>query len=401
MKKIGFVIPWYEKSIPGGAEMELRGLTRHLHERGIELDILTTCVKEFSADWNVNYYQEGLDESDVVPIHRFPVKVVDRTRFAAINKKFMERMPVSLQEEDIFLKEMVNSQKLYQYMEEHQEEYSLFVFIPYMFGTTYYGTQICPRKSVMIPCFHREGYAYMKRFAEQYSKVAGMIFNAKPEQELASELYDLSRVRTITLGIGMDTEIEGNAKRFCETYHIDAPYILYAGRKDAGKNVHTLIRYFEQYKRDNDTDLKLILIGGGTIDVPAAIKNEVIDLGFVPAQDKYDACSGALLLCQPSRNESFSLVIMESWLCGRPVLIHADCEVTKNFVLESNGGLYFDNYPEFAGCVDYITENPLEAKQMGDNGQCYVKQNFDWNVILNKCIDFFEELCENEENCDC
>lgn len=401
MKKIGFVIPWYEKSIPGGAEMELRGLTSHLHEHGIEVEILTTCVKEFSADWNVNFYKEGLDESDVVLIRRFPVKVVDRTRFAAINKKFMEGMPVSPQEEDVFLQEMVNSWELYQYMEEKQEEYSLFVFIPYMFGTTYYGSQVCPRKSVLIPCFHQEGYAYMKRFAEQYSKVAGMIFNAKPEQELARELYDLSGVKTITLGIGMDTEIEGDAKRFCKTYHVDTPYILYAGRKDSGKNVRTLIRYFEQYKRDNDTDLKLILIGGGTMDIPDVIRNEVIDLGFVPTQDKYDAYSGALLLCQPSRNESFSLVIMESWLCGRPVLIHADCDVTKNFVLESNGGLYFDNYPEFAGCVDYITENPLEAKKMGDNGKCYVKQNFDWNVILNRCVEFFEELCENEENRNC
>lgn len=401
MKKIGFVIPWYEKSIPGGAEMELRGLSSHLHERGVAVEILTTCIKEFSADWNVNYYQEGLDESDVVPIRRFPVKEVDRTRFAAINRKFMEGMPVSLQEEDIFLEEMVNSQSLYHYMEANQQEYSLFVFIPYMFGTTYYGVQVCPEKSVLIPCFHREGYTYMKRFIQQYSKVAGMMFNAKPEYELAKEVYDLSRVGTITLGIGMDTEISGDEARFREKYAIPQPYLLYAGRKDAGKNVHTLLRYFAQYKKDNEADLKLVLIGGGTIAIPEEVKNDVMDLGFVPTQDKYDACSGSLLLCQPSRNESFSLVIMESWLCGRPVLVHEACEVTKNFALESNGGLYFENYPEFAGCVDYVMEHPKEAEQMGINGQEYVRQNFDWDVILERCIRFFEDLCEDEKNCDC
>ena len=37
MKKIGFVIPWYSEKIPGGAEMELRGLTTHLHEAGVEV----------------------------------------------------------------------------------------------------------------------------------------------------------------------------------------------------------------------------------------------------------------------------------------------------------------------------------------------------------------------------
>ena len=62
MKKIGFVIPWYSERIPGGAEMELRGLTTHLHESGVELEILTTCVKEFSADWNVNFFREGVEK---------------------------------------------------------------------------------------------------------------------------------------------------------------------------------------------------------------------------------------------------------------------------------------------------------------------------------------------------
>ena len=33
MKKIGFVIPWYYKDIPGGAEQELRGIVKHLHEK--------------------------------------------------------------------------------------------------------------------------------------------------------------------------------------------------------------------------------------------------------------------------------------------------------------------------------------------------------------------------------
>ena len=58
-KKIGFVIPWYSEKIPGGAEMALRGITTHLNEMGVSLEILTTCVKEFSSDWNKNYFKEG------------------------------------------------------------------------------------------------------------------------------------------------------------------------------------------------------------------------------------------------------------------------------------------------------------------------------------------------------
>lgn len=46
MKTIAFVIPWFGFDIPGGAEMELKGLVSHLHDAGVKVEILTTCVKE-------------------------------------------------------------------------------------------------------------------------------------------------------------------------------------------------------------------------------------------------------------------------------------------------------------------------------------------------------------------
>ena len=52
MKKIGFVIPWYGENIPGGAEMELRQVTDRLHRAGVELEILTTCIKDAGSDWS-------------------------------------------------------------------------------------------------------------------------------------------------------------------------------------------------------------------------------------------------------------------------------------------------------------------------------------------------------------
>ena len=36
--------------------------------------------------------------------------------------------------------------------------FAVFLFIPYMFGTTYYGMRVCPQKSVLVPCLHKESY---------------------------------------------------------------------------------------------------------------------------------------------------------------------------------------------------------------------------------------------------
>ena len=335
MKKIGFVISWHGQNIPGGAEMALRGVTEHLNRAGVEIEILTTCVRDFMADWNENFYEPGLTVENGIPVRRFKVRKRNTDAFGKINAKLMNNEKLTAQEEEIFCKEMVNSPDLYKYIEKNKDEYHCFVGIPYMFGPVYQMCKICPEKAVLIPCFHDESYIYMDVFKKAFSNIKGMIFNAEPERVLAERVYDTSNQKLITPGLGLDTKLVYDEERFRAKYDIQDPFILYAGRKDVGKNIYTLIRYFAEYKKRNRNSLKLVLIGGGDVKIPRSIQKHVYDLGFVSIQDKYDAYGAASVLCQPSKNESFSFVIMESWLCRRPVLVHNDCDVTKHFAVTS------------------------------------------------------------------
>ncbi len=394
MKKLGFVIPWYSDTVKGGAETELRGIVKHLSASGVELEILTTCVKEFSSDWSVNFYKEGPADEGGIKVLRFPARKRDTEAFDSINLKFIKGIPVSAEEEQIFMREMVNSPKLYEYINDHQDEYSLFVHIPYMFGTAYNGIKVCPGKSVLIPCLHEEAYAHMSLWNDVFSKLAGMIYLSTPEMKLANELYDLTEVKQEVLGAGVDSDFDPDPSRFREKFKINDPFILYAGRKDTGKNVDLLIRYFCEFKKRNPSfdSLKLILIGGGSIDIPKDYSTQIIDLGFVDREDKYDACAASLCMCQPSTHESFSIVIMESWLCGRPVLVHENCDVTCAFARESNSGLYFRDFYDFEGAVKYYLQNPDTADAMGNTGRQYVLERFTWDVITRKFTDFLKEV---------
>ena len=390
--RIGFIMPWFGMDITGGAEAELRELVLHLKGTDLEFEVLTTCVKSFSSNWSENYHKEGITVENGVTIRRFKADERNEEAFDKVNWKLIQNISITAEEEETFIHEMVNSSALYQYMRDNENEYNLFVFIPYMFGTTYYGVKVNPSKAVLIPCFHDESYFYMDIFKELYSNVAGIIYNAIPERKLTEKHYELQDVKQIVMGIGMDTDIRGDARYFLEKYHIKTPFIIYAGRKDAGKNVDLLLRYFSEYHRRQASDLGLVLIGGGEIAIPADISDKVYDLGFVEKQDKYDAYAAAELLCQPSYNESFSLVIMESWLCGRPVLVNDRCAVTKNFAREANGGLYFGNYFEFESAVNYILSHKEEAEAMGRNGKEYVEYHFAWDKIVERYIQFFNEL---------
>lgn len=399
MNKIAFVCPWYGDTIKGGAEAELRGLAKHMSAAGVDVEIISTTVKEFTADWSKNYYKPGVTMEDNLQVRRFKIRKRDTVDFDRVNEKLMNnRLPLSKEDEEIYFREMVNSPDMYEYIRNNKQKYSLFVFIPYMFGTTYYGIQECFEKAVLIPCLHDESYIYMNGFKEVFPKLAGMIFHAQPECDLAKRVYDLSKVKTYVLGEGVDTGVKGDAKAFREKFNIYSQFVLYAGRKDRGKNIYTLIEYFSQFKRNAVTqdqkDMKLLLLGGGTVDIPEKYKSEIIDLGFVSKEDKFNAYAAATCLCQPSEKESFSLVVMESWLCKRPVLVSGKCNVTRHFASLTNGGLYFESYYEFEGALNYLINHKDDSDIMGENGYNYVMNNFAWDVIVDRYYKCFQELAE-------
>lgn len=392
--KLAFVTPWYGEKIPGGAEMELRGIANHLAQAGHEVEILTTCIKEFLSDWSEDYYAPGSEKIGDVLVKRFRVRPRDTKLFDAINYKYIYEERLNPDEEYIYLRENVNSVQLYQYIKNHLSDYDAFIFIPYMFGTTYYGILQCHEKAILIPCFHDESYIYNKNYKNAFEKLKGIIYHAEPEKLLANRVFDLSNVKQGVLGEGVETDFSYDADRFRNKYNIHDDFILYAGRKEVGKQVDMLLDYFNEYKYHHNTDLKCILIGGGQIDIPKEVKDYVIDLGFVDAQDKYDAYAAALCTCQPSSHESFSLVIMESWLCERPVMVNANCEVTKDFAMKSNAGLWFGEYRDFEGIVNYYLEHKDEALEMGKRGRDFVLNNFSWNTIVKKYTDFISDVIE-------
>ena len=300
----------------------------------------------------------------------------------------MARQAVSVEEELDFANNAINSDAMYQYIGDNKKDYTYF-FMPYPFGISLNGTKIAPEKSCIIPCLHDEGYAEMMVTRKMFDRVNAALFNSRAEMELAMNLYDgLKHTEPILMGEGVDTPADADAARFREKFRLDAdPFILYVGRRDTTKNTPQLVDYFRRYiKLKGATNLKLVMMGPGEIPVPDDIAGRVIDLGFASARDKADALASATVLCQPSLMESFSLVIMESWLCGRPALVHSHCRATAGHVAESGGGFAFSSFPEFYESVDVILSNPRLADAMGERGRRYVKANYDWEVICDRFI---------------
>jgi glycosyltransferase involved in cell wall biosynthesis len=378
-----FVIPWYGTDIPGGAEAECRGAATHLKQAGVDVEILTTTIGSFMSDWSKNACKPGLYEEEGLPVRRFAVKPTHRDVFGYINDCLLRKEKITPDEETYFFNEMIRSDDLFDFIERNDKS-GIFIFIPYLFTTTIRGALIHPERSLLLPCLHDEPYATLSKTREVFESAAGILFNVAEEKLLANRLYSLRPDRQQIVGIGLDTSITGNADRFREKYAVTHPFILYAGRKDAGKNTLLLIRYFQRFLERHDSNISLVMIGNGTVPIPDSLQKAVIDLGFVSVQDKADAYRAADLFIQPSINESFSIVMMEAWLQKTPVVVHADCPVTRGHCIRSNGGLYFSNYPEFEETLLLILNDTGLRNRMGRAGRQYVLENYTWSRIVDR-----------------
>jgi glycosyltransferase involved in cell wall biosynthesis len=381
--KLAFVAPWYGIDIPGGAEAETRRVAEHLRTAGFETEVWTTCVRDFYSDWGRNYHRPGIETINGVPVQRFPVMPRDRDAFDAINWKLMNDQAVTEAEERIFLGQMLRVEGLYEHI-ARQADRTLLFFIPYMFATTYYGAQIRPDRSYVIPCFHDEAYARLRLFRPVFEAVKGMLFLSAPEQQLAARLFDLAHQDTQVVGAGVDVHYQGKAAAFRAKFRLDGPFVLYAGRRDPGKNIELLIEYFRRYRQARPDGAYLVFIGPGAMPVSLANEPGILDLGFVSTQDKWDAYAAASVVCQPSVKESFSLTIMEAWVARTPVIVHAQGAVTVDHCQRANGGLYFSNYAEFEACLDILLARPDLRKRLGEQGHAYVLRNFSWDIVIDK-----------------
>jgi len=387
MEKLGFVIPWFGNSM-GGAEILCKGLVQRLKSAGFDVEVLTTCGKNAFSEWDIDFYPEGISEIDGIPTRRFKLDGRNVSIYHNLNYKLATNEKLTDDEAYQFLQNTINSRQMYGFIKENANKY-LFVFMPYLYGTTFYGSIIAPERSYHIPCLHNEPNAYFSFYTHMFSNSRGIFFLSKAEMNFARTIYDLNPNKCFLLGGGVDRIEVVNPDAFRKKFNIDGDFVIYVGRKVEGKGATLLTKYFTKFVKENHLTLRLILIGGGVLNIPKNDDAFIIDLGELSEEDKYNAISAALFLIQPSFFESFSIVLMEAWLLKKAVIVNESCAVTKEHCIESNGGLYFSNYPEFVECMNLLIEKKEFRKRLGENGYNYVVKNFMWEDVTKRFIEFF------------
>lgn len=385
-RRLCFVVPRFGKNVAGGAETLVGELARRLSKRGDTVTVLTTCAVD-NRTW-ANVLPSGVSNESNVEVHRFNVDDRDLEEWVPLQIQISEGIRISLEDQLKWLSQSVNSSDLYAYLAQHSRTYDAIFFAPYLFGTTFWGSLIDPKRSILIPCLHDESYAYLDVMGCMFRQTRGALFNAEAERRLAVELY--GDIGGGEVGMGFEDVPDETLPSLTPYFSDPFPYVLYVGRKETGKNAHLLIDYFVQGKESGiiSKPIKLVIVGGGSFEDlnrnSYRKRDDIIDLEHVSEQDKQRLIRHSLCLCQPSTNESFSIVLMEAWLLRVPVVVHARCPVTKEHCVNSGGGLYFGSSEEFSEVVKLLSEKTELRSELGQSGYNYVRHKYNWDAVLRR-----------------
>lgn len=401
MKKIAFVIQQYGTAICGGAELHCRMIAERLSAY-YEVEVLTTCSID-ATDW-ADHYAPGKSVINQVTVRRFPVAQKRDThamnvhekkirphpdkrkfsilkRFTGLFKKYATKKDEQEKAEwEWMLAQGPYCPLLISYLRESHQEYQRLFFFTYLYYPTIAGIDIDPARSILIPTAHDEWAIYLSVYRKLFLKPAYILFNTEAEMKLVRQLAPVPDKRCMIAGAGVQIPDLAENSDVKSKFGIQSAYILFVGRVEVNKFPPEFYQWFLKYISKSGRSLQLVLTGELFINVqnhPA-----VITTGFVCELDKYHLMKNAEFLLQPSLFESLSMVLLEAFALGKPVLVQRSCAVMHEHIVKSGSGFSFSDLKELEEGCSSLLDNPSLAVEMGEKGKKYVNRHYQWPAVM-------------------
>lgn len=176
-------------------------------------------------------------------------------------------------------------------------------------------------------------------------------------------------------------------------------YVLGVGRLEARKGFEVLIRAAAQLP------FRTIIIGDGWNK--NELENMIIDnnitnvslLPFIESRSRdvlVDYYRGALTVVVPSlsKDETLSFVGLEAMASGT-VVIASRIGGLPYILNNGNNGILFTpgDSDELANCILELSHNSSLRNDLIRNSRDYIKRNFTWEIISERYIDLFMQIC--------
>jgi glycosyltransferase involved in cell wall biosynthesis len=173
-----------------------------------------------------------------------------------------------------------------------------------------------------------------------------------------------------------------------------SPYILFLSRLHYKKGLDILADAFGLLAGKNPG--VHLVVAGPDEGAATAFKNQIKSAGLenrvhltgpIFGDEKLAALVDAACFCLPSRQEGFSLAILEAMACGVPVVISTECHFPE--VAEQKAGEIVPlSAAAFATALEKVVTNPGER---GKAGQAMVFEQFTWPKVVGMLVEAYKK----------
>ena len=378
--EVALVVQRYGPDVTGGSESLARALAERL-AAGFDVTVFTTCARDY-VTWR-NELPAGEQAMDGVTVRRFPV---DEERDLAAFNRFGESL-YDLPHTDEDEREWLRQQgpyvpRLVDALRAEQGRFRAILFFTYLYYPTVEGLSAAPDRSILVPTTHDEPPLRFRLYRELFGRARAFAFLTPAEEALVRSRFEVGSRPAFVAGMGVDEPGASEVASFRAVNGLTEPYLLYAGRIDAGKGCADMLRYYERYRGRVERPADLVLIGRLAMDEPAG--EGVRCLGFVSEEDKQAAFAGASVVVCPSAYESLSIALLEGFARGVPGLVNARSAVLKEHCLLSRGGLWYEDGLEFVGALETLMADDALRRALGEGGRGHVARHYRWDVVMDR-----------------
>ena len=332
-------------------------------------------------------------------MRRFPVDQSNADLYhAAVSARILGTR-VSEKLQDAFFQLGLNSQELIRHIETLPSD-AVIIAGPYFQSLVPSVINGYPGRIIALPAFHDEPEFYWAPIGRLVGNARQILFLSEEEKDLAIRAYGRTAGRKLVeapvVGLGVEMskateaeiEDEGSLARILAHMELPAEYLVYVGRIEFGKGLSYLMPWMislnERRLADGKLPIPLVLVGEGPPNVVPQ-SPFLKHLGYLSEMEKTAVIKYAMGLVNPSTLESFSYVVMESWLAGTAVLVPAACAVTSGHVGRCGGGLVFESEGDFSRKVEYLQERD-QRDALAARGRQYVRKNFRWPDVMDRIL---------------
>jgi glycosyltransferase involved in cell wall biosynthesis len=389
--KIACIVQRYGVEICGGSEQLCRQVAERLSQH-CDVEVLTTCATDYMT-WQ-DVYEPGLSVVNGVPVRRFRV---DYPRTVSLFNQLSEavfsdkRCP---ELEQRWVREQgPYSSGFLRFLEDNGGLFDAFLFFTYAYGLTFFGLPRVAERSLLVPTAHDEPAFHLPIYRSLFARPRAFIFSTAEEQSLVLQKFGLQTPSAV-VGIGIEERPQGSPGELpLRSRDLLRPsFLLYLGRIDEAKGCRQLLDHFIRFRAEHpDQRLQLVLVGQSLMEIPS--HPDIVALGFLEEEEKRQVVAAAQCLIMPSSYESLSIVVLEAWSLGVPVLVNGNCAVLSGQCRRSGGGLEFTDYEEFQRALIELTGNPLVGRELGERGRRFVRENYSWSLVERKYLDWADWVC--------